>query len=211
MVALKTMNQIEFGDRVMHPAFPEWGSGAVIKVENAPVNGQPSTRVTVRFIHAGLKKFAGDSIPLVVKQNEHAMPGDRSGKRPPISEVEDLERSGLTQAVEQKLEEIMFMIPHACRDPFNTIEHRMRRTLDLYKYDMSGKGLMEWAMGQTGMDDPLTRFNRTELEVYFKQYSFLLKQHLSKLLSEMYSDKKMLQQLLAEAPEGARRAVAKLR
>ena len=76
---------------------------------------------------------------------------------------------------------------------------------------MSGKGLMEWAMGQTGMDDPLTRFNRTELEVYFKQYSFLLKQHLSKLLSEMYSDREMLQQLLAEAPEGARRAVAKLR
>jgi hypothetical protein len=210
MVALKTMNQIEFGDRVTHPAFPEWGSGAVIKVENAPVNGEPSTRVTVRFVHAGLKKFAGDSIPLVVMQDAHAMPSDRSGKRPPILEVEDLERSGLPEAVEQKLEEIMFMIPLACRDPFNALEHRMRRTLDLYKYDMSGKGLMEWAMGQTGMDDPLTRFNRTELEVYFKQYSFLLKQHLSKLLSEMYSDRKMLQQLLAEAPEGARRAVAKL-
>ncbi len=90
------------------------------------------------------------------------------------------------------------------------VEHRMRRTLDLYKYDLTGKGLMEWAMAQTGMDDPLTRFNRTELEVYFKQYSFLLKQHLSKLLSEMYEDKTSLNRLLAEAPEGARRAVAKM-
>jgi hypothetical protein len=210
MQALKTMTSIEFGDRVIHPKFPEWGSGAVIKIENTPVNGEPSTRVTVRFAHAGLKKFVGDSIPLDVMLDEHAMPGDRDCKRPAIAEVEDLERSGLTQAVEQKLEEIMFNIPLSCRDPFNTIEHRMRRTLDLYKYDMSGKGLMEWAMAQTGMDDPLTRFNRTELEVYFKQYSFLLKQHLSKLMSEMCSDKELLQSLLAEAPEGARRAVAKL-
>jgi len=210
MTALKTMTSIEFGDRVTHPKFPEWGSGAVIKVENTPVNGAPSIRVTVRFAHAGLKKFVGDSIPLDVMVSGHAMPGDGDCKRPAISEVEDLERSGLTQAVEQKLEEIMFNIPLACRDPFNTIEHRMRRTLDLYKYDTTGKGLMEWAMAQTGMDDPLTRFNRTELEVYFKQYTFLLEQHLSKLLSEMYEDKSSLNRLLAEAPEGARRAVAKL-
>jgi hypothetical protein len=75
---------------------------------------------------------------------------------------------------------------------------------------MSGKGLMHWAMAQTGMDDPLTRFNRTELEVYFKQYSFLLKQHLSKLLREFQNDKISLKQLLDEAPVGARRAVSEL-
>lgn len=210
MVALKTMTLIEFGDRVTHPKFPEWGSGAVIKVENMPVNGEVTKRVTVRFAHAGLKKFVGDSMPLDVMQNDHAMPGDREGKRPAIAEVEDLERSGLSQAVEQKLEEIMFNIPLACRDPFNTLDHRLRRTFALYKYDLSGKGLMEWAMAQTGMDDPLTRFNRTELEDYFKQYSFLVKQHLAKLLRELQGDQVTLKQLLDEAPEGARRAVAKL-
>lgn len=207
---MKTMNTIEFGDRVTHPKFPEWGSGAVIKVENTPVNGELSKRVTVRFAHAGLKKFVGDAIPLVVMVSAHSMPGDRDGMRPAIAQVEDLERSGLTQAIEQKLEEIMFNIPLACRDPFNTLEHRMRRTFDLYKYDTSGKGLMEWAMAQTGMDDPLTRFNRTELEMYFKQFSFLLKQHLQKLLGEMHTDKETLDQLLEEAPERARRVVAQL-
>ncbi len=211
MVALKTMTTIEFGDRVTHPRFPEWGSGAVIKVEIAPINGEPSTRVTVRFAHAGLKKFIGDAIPLDVMASSHAMPGDREGKKPAIAAVEELERSGLTQAVEQKLEEIMFAIPLACRDPFNTAEHRMRRTLELYKYDLSGKGLMEWAMVQTGMDDPLTRFNRTQLEDYFKQFSFLLKQHLAKLVQEMHEDKETLDRLLDEAPVGARRAIAKLK
>ena len=82
--------------------------------------------MTVRFAHAGLKKFVGDSIPLDIMLDEHAMPGDRVCKRPAISAVEDLERSGLTQAVEQKLEEIMCNIPLSCRDPFNTIEHRMQ-------------------------------------------------------------------------------------
>ena len=75
---------------------------------------------------------------------------------------------------------------------------------------MSGRGLMEWAMAQTGMDDPLTRFNRTELEAFFKQYSHDLNQHLSKLLSEMREEKTIIQRLVSEAPQRAQRAVAKM-
>ena len=40
---------ITFGDRVTHKLHPEWGSGAVLKVENAIVGGKPAPRVTVRF------------------------------------------------------------------------------------------------------------------------------------------------------------------
>jgi len=139
------------------------------------------------------------------------MPGDRELKRPAIAEVEDLEKSGLQQAVQQKLEDIMHAIPLACRDPFNSAEHRLRRTLDLYKYDMGGKGLMMWATAQTGMDDPLTRFNRTELEVYYKHYSHDLQLHLAKLLSEMHGENKLIKRLLSEAPQRAKRAVDKAR
>jgi hypothetical protein len=210
MLPLNTITTIEYGDRVTHPKFPEWGSGAVIKVENIALHGEPATRVTVRFSSAGLKSFVGDSFPLELLDDGHGMPGDRDRKRPAISEVEDLERSGLTQAVEQKLIEIMRTIPLACRDPFNTSEHRLRRTLELYKYDMSGRGLMEWAMAQTGMDDPLTRFNRTELEVFFKHYSHELNQHLAKLLSEMREETEIIQRLVAEAPQRAKRAVEKM-
>jgi hypothetical protein len=167
--------------------------------------------VTVRFSSAGLKSFVGDSLPLEVLTDGHQMPGDSVGKRPAIAEVEDLERSGLTQAVQQKLEEIMHAIPMACRDPFNTAEHRLRRTLELYKYDMSGKGLMEWAMMQTGMDDPLTRFNRTELEMFFKHYSHELNKHLAKLLSEMREEAVLIQRIVDEAPQRAKRAVQRSR
>ena len=209
MFTLKTMS-IEFGDRVTHPKFPEWGSGAVIKVESTAIHGEPATRVTVRFSHAGLKSFTGEPCPLELLAEGHAMPDDRCRTRPAISEVEDLERTGLNQAVEQKLLDIMHSIPLACRDPFNSAEHRLRRTLELYKYDLTGRGLMEWAMAQTGMDDPLTRFNRTELEVFFKQYSHELNQHLAKLLSEMREDTSTVQRLVSEAPQRAQRAVAKI-
>jgi hypothetical protein len=204
------MTTIAFGDRVIHPKFPEWGSGAVIRVESTAVQGEPTTRITVRFSSAGLKSFVGDALPLEVLSNGHEMPGDRATLKPAISAVEDLERSGLTQAVEQKLIEIMHSIPLACRDPFNTSEHRLRRTLELYKYDLSGRGLMEWAMAQTGMDDPLTRFNRTELEAFFKQYTYELDQHLSKLLSEMREEVDLVQQIVSKAPPRAQKAVAKL-
>ncbi len=207
---MKTMT-IAFGDRVTHPKFPEWGSGAVIKVENTVQQGEPTTRITVRFASAGLKSFVGSHLPLDVLEDRHSMPGDRDCVRPAIAEVEDLERSGLTEAIEQKLLEIMHAIPMACRDPFNTAEHRLRRTLELYKYDMSGRGLMEWAMAQTGMDDPLTRFNRTELEVYFKHFSQDLNQHLSKLLSEMREETSMVQQIVDSASLRAKRAVEKMK
>ena len=207
---LNSMTSIVFGDRVVHATFREWGTGTVIKVENAAVKGEPAVRVTVRFKNVGLKTFIGDIIPLEVLTDDQVMPGDSSRVRPAIAEVEDLEKSGLTQAVEQKLLDIMLAIPVACRDPFNSIEHRLRRTLDLYKFDMSGRGLMEWATSQTGMDDPLTRFNRTELEVYFKQFAHDRDQHLSKLLQETRGDTTLLEQLVATAPEGAKRAVAKM-
>ena len=207
---MNSMTSIVFGDRVVHATFREWGTGTVIKVENAFINGEPVARVTVRFKNVGLKTFIGESLPLEVLTDDHIMPGDDNRVRPAIAEVEDLEKSGLTQAVEQKLLDIMLAIPVACRDPFNSIEHRLRRTFDLYKFDMSGRGLMEWATSQTGMDDPLTRFNRTELEVYFKQFAHDRDQHLSKLLEEIRGDSTTLDQLIADAPPSAKQAVAKM-
>ncbi|MDP6693777.1 MAG: DUF3553 domain-containing protein [Phycisphaerales bacterium] len=198
-------DSIAFGDHVTHELHPEWGSGAVIKVENTVVGGKPATRVTVRFANAGLKIFAGNSLPLTLLEGEHTMPGDRDQARPAIAEVEDLERAGLTQAIEKKLLEIMLAIPMACRDKFNTPEYRLKRTFDLYKYDMSGRGLMEWAIAQTGMDDPLTRFNRGELEEYFKRWARDRDAHLSSLLFEIRDDPITTKRLMQEAPDAALR------
>ena len=82
---------ISFGDTVRHPKHPEWGTGAVTKVEQTAINGEPTIRVAVRFKSAGLKTFAGASLPLEVMQSEFSMPGDALAK-PAIAEVESLEQ-----------------------------------------------------------------------------------------------------------------------
>ena len=199
---------ISFGDTVRHPKHPEWGTGAVTKVEQTAINGEPAVRIAVRFKSAGLKTFAGASLPLEVMQSDYSMPGDGHLAKPAIAEVESLEQSGLTEAVEQKIMDIMLAIPLPCRDPFNTIEHRIKRTLDLYKYDLSGRGLMEWAMSQTGMDDPLTRFNRTELEVFFKQFANDRDIHLCKLVKELRDERKLLSDVVDSVPKSARKALS---
>ena len=199
---------ISFGDTVCHPKHPEWGSGAVTKVEQTAINGKPAIRIAVRFKSAGLKTFAGATLPLEVMESEFSMPGDGHAK-PAIAEVESLEQSGLTEAVEQKIMDIMLAIPLPCRDPFNSIEHRIKRTLDLYKFDLSGRGLMEWAMSQTGMDDPLTRFNRTELEVFFKQFANDRDMHLCKLVKELSNEQKSLKDIVESVPQSARKALSK--
>jgi len=46
--------------------------------------------------------------------------------------------------------------------------------------------------------------------VYFKQFAHDRDQHLSKLLQEVRGDTTLVEQLIATAPEGAKRAVAKM-
>jgi len=204
-IDLPMTGTIAFGDRVTHELHPEWGSGAVIKVENAIISGSPVPRVTVRFANAGLKIFAGNALPLTPMESGHTVPGDRYFERPAIAAVEDLEKSGLTQAVEKKMLEIMLSIPMACKDKFNTAEYRLKRTLELYKFDMSGRGLMEWAIVQTGMDDPLTRFNRGQLEEYFKRWVRERDSQLANVLSELRDDPKTAKRLMQKAPKAALR------
>ena len=67
---------------------------------------------------------------------------------------------------------------------------------------------MEWAMSQTGMDDPLTRFNRTELEVFFKQFANDRDIHLCKLVKELRDERKLLSDVVDSVPKSARKALS---
>ena len=71
----------------------------------------------------------------------------------------------------RKLQEVMLAIPERCRDPFRSVESRIQSALELYRYDNGGRGLVDWAVAQTGLDDPLSRFNRHELEAHFSRWS----------------------------------------
>ena len=163
------MESIEFGDQVRHPDRPEWGVGSVAKVDVTPVEGKPTQRVTVRFPNAGIKVLNAAAAGL--ERVEAEVVEDQFSVSPDSIDAIDRMRDDelLAPVASRKLTEIMLAIPEPCRDPFSSLEDRIRATLELYRFDDGGKGLIGWAVMQTGLNDPLSRFNRHELEEHFRR------------------------------------------
>jgi hypothetical protein len=196
----------KFGDRVRHRKRPEWGIGSVVKTEEVTVSGQHTQRVSVRFPNAGLKTLSTAHAEL-----EPAGGDDDDSARPTIDLWDGLRAAGWqTPMAQRKISEVMASLPIAARDPFGGPRQQLRFTLDLYRFDRSGRGLMDWAVAQSGLDDPLTRFTRQELEQLFERWAVERDVHLRKLIDESQNDPAMVRELLAQAPPGARDAVRRI-
>jgi hypothetical protein len=110
----------------------------------------------------------------------------------------------------KKVEQAMITLPEEVKDPFNSLAKRLTLTLGLYRFDRSGRGLMDWAVAQTGLDDPLSRFTRQELEQKFDRWALERENHLAKLMQEARApgtDSAGLSAVIKEAPAAGRDAV----
>ncbi len=211
----------QFGDKVLHNARPEWGAGSVVKVEEAIINGERAQRLSIRFPNAGLKcliagKSSGAELKKVKEEdNGHATSlNGLSGVAPSgTSRLEQWEQMSRTEwlspLAQRKIKEVMTSVPEECTDAFIPLPKRLANTLRLYKYDKSGKGLIDWAVSQSGLNDPLTRFTRTELEQLFDRWGTLRDLHLAKLLDAGREETAMLREVLQAAPPAAVQHVRK--
>ncbi|MCA9299961.1 MAG: hypothetical protein KDA28_12890, partial [Phycisphaerales bacterium] len=105
-------------------------------------------------------------------------------------------------------------LPDPATDPFRSLEDRCATTMELYRFESTGGGLVDWAAMQTGLADPLSRFSRHELEDRFARFRSLLDAHLADLVRELRKrDVETLRRLASQAPREAqtalRRAVAR--
>jgi hypothetical protein len=207
-----TTARFEFGDRVRHTDRPEWGIGSVVKAEDATVNGQPSQRLFVRFPGAGVKTLS-TAHALLERVPDTPAPatataGDENHR------VADWDRVGqsdwLAAVAERKIEEVMVALPEAAKDPFSSLTQRLKFTLRLYRFERTGRSLVEWAVAQTGLDDPLSRFNRHLLERFFDRWASNRDAQLARLLQEAEGDSPLVESLLADAPAAAVDAVRRL-
>ena len=203
--------RFEFGDFVQLANRPEWGRGSVMKVEQATIKGESVQRVSVRFEHAGLKVLVSEWAELVKVNGEYAVgetdqpSGEKMGQLDRWRESE-----WLSGVAEKKIQEHMIALPQEIRDPFNTLKKRLRITLGLYRFERTGGSLVDWAVVQTGLRDPLSRFNRPELEQYYDRWVQQLDLHLLRLLEECRKQPSLVSSLLGEAPPRARKAVKRL-
>jgi hypothetical protein len=102
----------------------------------------------------------------------------------------------------------MRRLPEATLDPFRSIDGRLEATFALFRFEPTGRGLVDWAVAQTGLDDPLSRFNRHELESFFERWRGERDAHLGRLLAE--APPGTADRLLGGAPPAARRAVKRV-
>lgn len=204
----------EFGDRVRLRRRPEWGIGSIVKVEAAMRNGTRSQSISVRFANEGLKVLNTSVAELELVSHEHDEALADAKAHPMVQWQKFSEGDWLAPMAQRKIQEVMISLPENVRDPFRSIRIRLRQTLDLFRFERTGGSLIEWAIAQTGLDDPLTRFTRQELELHFDRWMTQRQSHLQKLLNEASQSVEFarveIDSLVAAAPLAAQEAVRRV-
>jgi hypothetical protein len=199
-------NKFASGDRVKHMRRPEWGVGTITKIEDAAMNGHKASRLSIRFPNAGLKTLISDQAELE-KVTGNADPYD-SGDTTNVAAWDKVGDSGwLSGVAEKKIKEQMISLPGDIKDPFNSLAKRLSLVLGLYRFDRSGRGLIDWAVAQSGLDDPLSRFNRHEIEQFFDRWVMERDNCLAKLAHEARMEPAAIQVALKNAPPAGANAL----
>ena len=192
------------GDELKLNARPEWGMGLVQKVEFVTRDGQRDQRVWVRFPSVGLKTILAGSADVEVlnrKQEEDQVEHTFAAR-------EMAHESGwLGEIAKRQPEEAMTTLPPEALDPFSSVRARLKKIFDLYRFNSNGGSLIDWAVAQTGLDDPLSRFNRHELEEFFKQWSRGRDEQLRTLMNEARRNREQVDDLMKSAHKDARFAL----
>jgi hypothetical protein len=171
--------RFHMGDKVVHAARPEWGVGVVSTSSMTEHDGVPCQRLVIRFDNAGLKTLSTAHADIRAATNQVQSVPEKSGPltAPPPENV-------ALSDDPRKLQAHMTRIPDPAQDPFATPAQRLDATLKSYRYTGTGASLIDWAVMQSGLSDPLSRFARHELEEYFGYFRKALDQHLRKMVGE---------------------------
>lgn len=101
-------------------------------------------------------------------------------------------------------------LPEAATDVLSSPDSQLAATLQLYRYSTEPRSLLDWAVVQTGADDPLSHMTRHELEQAFENFAINRDRHLRKLIEAMRKEgnQNKLHETLHQLPSEARRTVA---
>lgn len=189
------------GTRVRHRQRPEWGAGTITRIEPITRGTTRDQRLWIQFASAGSKMLLASAADLEV------LDGGAAEHTFAAREVTS-ERGWLGQIASKKPEQAMTELPPDATDPFLLPERRLKNLLTLYRFDGSTK-LIDWAVAQSGLDDPLSRFNRVEIEAFYKQWSMERDLALSRLVGDFRRRRAPFEGLLAGAPKAALAALQK--
>jgi hypothetical protein len=197
------------GDRVRHPSRPEWGVGLITKIEVVARERTNDLRLWVRFASVGEKTLLASAAALeVVDDQGHS---NSVHARPTLDSLQVTHGGGWLGSITKRTpEELMTTLPGEASDPFVPVQKRAEYLLKLYRFDGSPARLIEWGVAQSGVDDPLSRFNRQELEQLYKRWLFNLEVQTKKLIQDLRREGIIIDTLLPTAPPLAQRTIPRL-
>jgi Protein of unknown function (DUF3553) len=165
----------QHGDVVTHPRRPEWGKGVVKNVQAIVHQGSAAQKLSVEFANRGRVVINTAVAPLASKGHTANMSSSISTSG---GWLDQLERNN------SKSHEL-WELPDAMTDVFSSELQRLVATLDSYKYTTEPRPLIDWAVLQTGADDPLSKYTRHELEQAFARFARNRDQHLLALVQQL--------------------------
>lgn len=164
----------QVGDRLVHTARPEWGTGQVTSATAYRHEGEDCQRLTIRFDRAGTKALSTAFADLAP-----AGAASHSAAPSPAS----VRQASPTLSRDQLLRKLTD-VPEPASDPFRSLQNRLEATTNLYRFEPTGKALLDWAAAQTGLSDPLSVFSRTDLEQAFERFRAVRDTHLRSLVHQ---------------------------
>lgn len=201
------------GESVIHTGKPEWGPGDIVSAEGQLHEGKPCQRLTIRFARAGLKtistafaelKPAEDSMS---RQLIHASREVASREAQGDTPMDPLDKSMRRRTAEESLQKV----PEDAIDPFRTPVQRLESMIKIYKWMDSPAGVLEWATSQTGLGDPMSMFNRHELEQHLDKFRIAVDNQMKKLLPvARKADAAGVQRVLLTAGPSAKAALRRV-
>lgn len=197
MIAGSQNRTFKYGDSVIHTGRPEWGTGVVVRAEATMHEGQASQRLQIRFTHSGLKIL--DTAVATVVPADAVVPAAKAAEGGPQGWIATLEK--------KRPEDFMTAMPESARDPFRTVWQRLESAIELYRFTREPKSMTQWAIAQSGMNDPLSRFSRQELELLFDRWCRNRDLHLVEVYQEAErADAAQARKMMHGARPGARDA-----
>ncbi len=172
------MTQIDHyqqGDVVTHPRRPEWGQGVVKIVQAIVHQGTAAQRLSVEFANRGRVIINTAVAPLAPKGHAATMSSSTTASGGWLNQ---LERSNSNSHE-------LWDLPEALTDVFSSELQRLIATLDSYRFTTEPRPLIDWAVIQTGMDDPLSKYTRHELEQAFARFARDRDLHLKELVRQL--------------------------
>lgn len=196
------------GDRVRHAERPEWGIGEITKVEILTRDGRPDRRVWIRFPSVGTKTLLASVAglePITPEDNAVTMDDPTF-----IDREAEHDTGWLGEINKNRPEDAMIEMPGRATDPFSPVRARVQFIITLYRFEGTGGKLVDWAVAQTGMDDPLSHFNRHELEQFYERWKWERDRLLVKTMSEARRNGEGVDDLLANAPQAVQRGIRRV-